>query len=132
MTYQETVTPTFRKDWAAAVAAGFEQIRDNRGYRNTPTDDMLEGMARSFERQEHDWLYEQERLGTYVRLFDSYLDEFRTVPANEVSVIEESNEKHKQSEADTAKWKAERAEEKKNNKWFRKFPVNWPFLSRKL
>jgi len=38
MTYQETVTPTFHKDWPAAIAAGFEQIRDNRGYRNTLTD----------------------------------------------------------------------------------------------
>ncbi len=120
MTYQETVTPTFHKDWPAAISAGFEQIRDNRGYRNTPTDDMLEGMARSFERQEHDWLYEQERLGTYVRLFDRYRDEFRTVPAKEVAEIEESNEKYEESELSTANWKEQRAEEKKRNKWYRR------------
>lgn len=128
----DRVTPIFRKDWAMAVAAGFEQINGNQGYRNTPTDDLFEGMARSFERQESDWLYEQQQLGTYVRLFDRYLDEFRTVPANEVAEIEESNEKHKQSEVDTAKWKAERAEEKKRNKWWSKCPINWPFHSRNL
>jgi len=129
MTYQETVTPTFRKDWAAAVAAGFEQIRDNRGYRNTPTDDMLEGMARSFERQEHDWLYEQEQLGTYVRVFDSYRDKFRTVPVAEVTAIEEHNEKHKQSEVKTAEYMKE---QKAKKKWYHKFPINWPLHTQHL
>lgn len=120
MTYTETVIPTFRKDWAAAVTAGFEQINSLDGYNQTPTDDFLKGMARSFERQETDWLYEQERLGTYVRLFDRYRGEFRTVPVAKVEEIEESNKKHRESEVSTAKWTAERAEEKKNSKWYRK------------
>ena len=114
----DTVTPTFRKDWPTAVAAGFEEINTSSGYR-TPTDDFLKGMARSFEQQERDWLYEQERLGTYVSVYDDYRSEWRSVPVAEVAEIEESNKKYEEREARQAEWKAKRKAEKKS-KWYRR------------
>ena len=116
----DTVTPTFRKDWAMAVAAGFERINNNRGYRNTPTDDFLEGMAKDFEQQERDWLYQQEQLGTHVMLYDESRRDWRTVPVLEAAEIEKDNEEHREYEANRPKREAAAKEARKRKKWYRR------------
>ncbi len=118
--YQETVTPTFVKDWPAAIAAGFEQINSYDGSHYSPTDNFLKGVARNFEVQESDWLYEQERLGTHVMLYDESRRDWRTVPVLEAAEIEKANEEHREYEANRPKRDAAAKEARKRRKWYRR------------
>ena len=77
-------------------------------------------MARNLELQKSDWLYEQERLGTYVRVYDECRREHRSVPALEAPEIEKDNEERREYDANRPKRDAAAKEALKKNKWYRK------------
>lgn len=112
---QTTETPTFHKDWAQAVAAGFDRVNDGGAY-GTPTDEFLKGMARDFELQKRAWEYELQNLGVLESVYD---DSRRT----HVYVIPEEAEKIREVNREHDEYLAKRAaatEAEKINKWYRK------------
>jgi len=109
-------TPTFRKDWAQAVTAGFEQINSHDGYGRTPTDDFLKGMALSFKTQKQAWEMELQESGVLESVYCDYRGTHVYVIPEEAEKIRDANREHDEYLAKRAA--AEKAEH--DNKWYRK------------
>lgn len=118
-----TETPTFRKDWPQAVAAGFDRINDGDCYSGAPTDEFLKGMALSFKTQKRAWEMELQESGILVSVYCDYKRTWVYVTPEEATIIRERNEER--DEYFTEKAAKEKA--KRDNKWYRKLftPSRW-------
>ena len=112
-------TPTFRKDWAQAVTAGFEQINSHDGYGRTPTDDFLKGMAYSFQTQKRKWELDLQELGVFESVYCSSRRTWVYVIPEEAQKILEANKEEDEYQAKQAK-RAATTEAEHDNKWYRK------------
>ena len=113
---QTSETPTFRKDWPQAVAAGFDRINSGNCYSDSPTDEFLKGMAFSFQTQKREWEMELQASGVLESVYCDYKDSW-------VYVIPEEAEKIRDANGEYDDWKAMTAAKEKaehDNKWYRK------------
>ena len=111
---------TFRKDWAQAVAAGFDRINDGGAY-GTPTDEFLKGMARDFEQQKRDWEYKLQELGVLESVYDDAgVGRWVYVTPDEAAKIRESNSEALERQTKAVAAQIARAKVKLDNKWYRK------------
>ncbi len=113
---QTSETPTFRKDWPQAVAAGFDRINSSKCYSDSPTDEFLKGMAFSFQTQKREWEMELQASGVLESVYCDYKDSW-------VYVIPEEAEKIRDANGEYDDWKAMTAAKEKaehDNKWYRK------------
>ena len=118
-----TETPTFRKDWPQAVAAGFDRINNANCYSDAPTDEFLKGMAVSFKTQKREWEMGLQESGVFESLYCEYKGRWVYVTPEEAEKIREANrEYHEYLNNKAAKEKAEH-----DNKWYRKLfsPSRW-------
>ncbi len=113
---QTTETPTFRKDWPQAVAAGFDRINNANYYSDGPTDEFLKGMALSFKTQKQAWEMELQESGVLESVYCDYKGTHVYVIPEEAEKIREANREH--DEYLTKRAAAEKAEH--DNKWYRK------------
>lgn len=113
---QTTETPTFRKDWPQAVAAGFDRINDGDCYSGAPTDEFLKGMALAFQTQKREWEIELQESGVLESVYCDYKRTWVYVIPEEAEKIRDANREHDE-------WLTERAAKakaKRDNKWYRK------------
>ena len=110
-----TETPTFRKDWPQAVAAGFDRVNDHDCY-GLPTDEFLKGMAISFKTQKQTWEMELQESGVLESVYCDYRGTHVYVIPEEAEKIRDANREHDE-------YLAKRAADIKavrDNKWYRK------------
>jgi len=116
---QTTETPTFRKDWSQAVAAGFDRINDGGAY-GTPTDEFLKGMAKDFQQQKRAWEYELQELGVLEAVYDDSLSTWVYVTPDKAAAIHESNAKNDEYRTKRAAAAKVVVKVKRDKKWYRK------------
>ncbi len=115
-----TETPTFRKDWPQAVAAGFDRINNSDCYSDAPTDEFLKGMALSFKTQKQAWEMELQESGILESVYCDYRETHVYVIPEEAEKIREANREHDEYLTKRAAAAIVVAKVKRDKKWYRK------------